>query len=103
MDSDDLPDLEDANAIFTSLDFSNNLHRPAPMCHVTKKIISISDKQTRMPPKYLTWAITVRPQSGITNDQIAGIIQWIERTCDYYHVITDGKFRPQSEITTGGD
>lgn len=42
-----------------------------------------------MPVKYSTWAITVRPRTGITNDQIRGITAWIDRICDYYYIITE--------------
>ena len=42
-----------------------------------------------MAPKYNTWAITIRPTNGITNEQIEGVTAWITKICDYYHIITE--------------
>ena len=42
-----------------------------------------------MAPKYNTWAITIRPTNGITNEQIECVTNWIVKTCDYYHIVTE--------------
>ena len=42
-----------------------------------------------MAPKYNTWAITIRPTNGITNEQIECVTNWIVKSCDYYHIVTE--------------
>ena len=50
---------------------------------------SLISNNNIMAPKYNTWAITIRPTGGIKNEQIEGVTNWIAKTCDYYHIITE--------------
>jgi len=40
---------------------------------------------------YKTYAITVRPRAGITDDQVDRLSTWIRKQCEYYHVVTEKK------------
>jgi len=39
--------------------------------------------------KCQSYALTIRPLDGVTDEQIASTLKWVKRTCDYYHVITE--------------
>lgn len=39
--------------------------------------------------KCQSYALTIRPLDGITDSQISKTVNYIKRTCDYYHVITE--------------
>ena len=38
---------------------------------------------------YSSYAITVRPQDGVTDQQILKVSKWIKKNSDYYHVVTE--------------
>lgn len=39
--------------------------------------------------KCRTYALTIRPLDGITDDQVTMVSRYIKRQCDYYHVVTE--------------
>ena len=38
---------------------------------------------------YKTYAITVRPRTGITDVQVQRLSDWVKKQCEYYHVVTE--------------
>lgn len=38
---------------------------------------------------YCSYALTVRPNGGISDERIGAIEAWIMKTCEYYHIITE--------------
>ena len=38
---------------------------------------------------YCSYAITVRPYGGISDERIGHLEAWIMKTCQYYHIITE--------------
>lgn len=40
-------------------------------------------------PSYRSYAITVRPRDGITDDQVALVSKWVKKNCEYYRLITE--------------
>lgn len=38
---------------------------------------------------FKTYAITIRPRSGISDQQIQKFSKWVKRNCEYYYVITE--------------
>lgn len=39
--------------------------------------------------KFKTYAITIRPRSGVTDSDINKFTKWVKRQCEYYYVITE--------------
>lgn len=39
--------------------------------------------------KFTTYSITVRPRSGITDQQVQKFCKWVKKQCEYYYVITE--------------
>lgn len=39
--------------------------------------------------KVKTFALTLRPEGGITDDQVSTLSQWVKKKCSYYYVITE--------------
>lgn len=39
--------------------------------------------------KCQSYALTIRPLDGITDQQVTMTMKWVKRTCDFYHVITE--------------
>lgn len=39
--------------------------------------------------KFSTYSVTVRPRSGITDEQVEKFCKWVKRNCKYYYVITE--------------
>jgi len=44
-----------------------------------------------VPPvmEFRTYALTVRPRDGITDEQISTTCRWIKKNSEYYHVVTE--------------
>lgn len=40
-------------------------------------------------PKYSSYALTIRPRNGITQEQIRSVCDWISKRSTYYHVVTE--------------
>lgn len=38
---------------------------------------------------YRSYAITVRPRDGVTDDQVELVTKWIRKNCEYYRVVTE--------------
>lgn len=38
---------------------------------------------------FRTYALTIRPQNGVTDDEITPFMKWVRKKCLYYHVITE--------------
>jgi len=39
--------------------------------------------------KFTTYAITVRPRAGISDEHIKILLKWIKRNCQYYYIISE--------------
>lgn len=42
-----------------------------------------------MSNKFTTYALTVRPRSGVTDNDISVLVRFIKKHCEYYYVITE--------------
>jgi hypothetical protein len=38
---------------------------------------------------FKTFAVTVRPANGVTDEQIKCMLKWVKKNCEYYHVVTE--------------
>lgn len=39
--------------------------------------------------KVKSYAVTIRPRDGITDDHITRFMKWVRKACEYYHVVTE--------------
>lgn len=42
-----------------------------------------------LPPSVRSFCLTHRPYGGVSDDDIALLMKWVKRNCDYYYVITE--------------
>lgn len=38
---------------------------------------------------FRSFALTVRPRDGVSDDHVTKMVKWCKRHCDYYHVVTE--------------
>jgi len=40
-------------------------------------------------PAFRTYALTVRPRDGVTDDHVSRISKWVRKNAEYYHLVTE--------------